>query len=303
MTGGERTCGGDAGLAVRRSGGVVYRCTRDRARRLLPLPMLKRFAPSLVVCLVLSACDGGDGDADPTPADSGPLAGSPGDASGPEDGDDAAAGVDSAAASGSDDAPLLTIDTDPGLGEVGVPIDIETSPSVGGDAAVAGTGLSVNTGLLCPSVGESVELSVTAAAPASTDGAERERRDVSADVRLSARYGDALEVLSQGDEAIALRMTRRDIVALDMVLEGESSVTVQMAGFDADAPPDVLMRKPVPGGCLYALRLREPAICGTALVRNGTGSLGTGDQVVTIDGCRFEAPDDLPVIELEPAGG
>ena len=60
------------------------------------------------------------------------------------------------------------------------------------------------------------------------------------------------------------------------------------------------MTKPVAGGCLYALRLPDEGFCGTALVRGGSASLGTGDTVVAVDGCTYDAPDGLAVIELPP---
>ena len=103
-------------------------------------------------------------------------------------------------------------------------------------------------------------------------------------------------------------MNTRDIVALRAELadaaDPSAGRTAYAAGFAADAPASVLMTKPVAGGCLYALRLAEEGFCGNVLVRGDGDSLGFGDNAVAIEeGCAYEAPDGLTVIELPPTAG
>ena len=254
--------------------------------------MIHRHALAAALCLTIGACDGG-GD-------------SPDAASGaaPDDAPDAApvdAPVD-APVEETPAEPSLIVDDGPRPGEVGV---VTVPPDAADDVVPVdvepGTRLLVDADL-CPTVGETLGLTVTAVEPSAEDGTPPATRDVTTDVQLTARFGEALELISRGDESIVLRMNEQDIAELVLDLAGESSRTVRIGGFGADAPADALMRKPVEGGCLYALRLGS-TFCGTARSSGeGVGSFGTGDTVVALDGCDYEAPDGLPLIELAPSG-
>ena len=205
------------------------------------------------------------------------------------------------------EVPGLVTDDDPGTGEVGVPTATgsEVAPPDDAPEVPVGAALRIATAGRCTTVGETFELAVDLESPPGPDGRVPSPIDVSASVTLTQSLGEGLELLARGDDAISLRMNTRDIVALraDIADAAEPSAgrTVYVAGFAADAPASALMTKPVPGGCLYALRLPEESFCGTALVRDGSASLGSGDTFVAIEGCTYELPEGLPVIEL-PAG-
>lgn len=261
------------------------------------MPPIARPAVVPLLCLTLAACGGG--------------------------GSDPVAPADDAPPPGEGDTPELVTDTDPGVGEIGVPAvpDASIEPPADAPEVIPGATLRIDTTRLCPTVGEAFELAVELLPPPDDAGAgDVPPTDVSASVSLTQSLGEGLELLSQGDGAISLRMTRRDIVALradldDAVageaLEGSASAsdlatgrTVYVAGFAPDAPASVLMRKPVAGGCLYALRLPDRGFCGTALTRGGgRASLGSGDIVLAVSGCTVEGAEDLPLIDLPPTDG
>ena len=251
---------------------------------------MTRFSLLLIAVLSIAGCAGDDG-ASPS-----------GDADGDgENGEDAASGERPAA--GTPTVPPGDPGTDerPGDGGTGVgtiPVEPDAVPTTGA-AVTPGTTLRADTRLLCPTVGESFELSFEAVAPEAADGSAAEPVDASASVRLTQSFGDSLELLSQGDGAISLRMIAEDVVALRAGL-GEASVTLYVGGFAPERSGAVLLKKPVAGGCLYALRLPAAGFCGTALSRGGYAVLGSGGTGVSIAACEHEAPPELPLIELPP---
>lgn len=186
---------------------------------------------------------------------------------------------------------------DPGeVGEVG-----ELSPpseEVPGDLVdQERIGLTIDSAARCAVVGESFDMAVARnlsdeeLAAGELDGPQ----DVSAYVTLTQSLGDSLELLSRGDGAIQLQHRQQDIVGLTADL-GTGSVTAYLAGFAADTPTTVILKKPVPGGCLYALRL--PDYCATGFAKAGNFSIGVGDQGISALGCELSNPANHPVIEL-----
>lgn len=277
----------------------------------LPMPLPLRRVVMPLVCLAVASCDGsGDSGADPGAGVGASGAALDGPSPTVADQTVPAAPPDEVVP---DTAPGLVTDTDPDVGEVGVPVAPDASsalPSGPAPDVPPGAILRVDATSLCPTVGETFELAVGVLPPGSGDAVEP--IDVTASVTLSQSLGEGLELLSRGDGAIALRMNARDIVALRADFADEAPAdqgaaatdlstgrTVYVGGFAADAPSAALMRKPVPRGCLYALRLPEQGFCGTAISRGGRASLGSGDLVVAIDGCDHDAPAGLPVIELD----
>ena len=159
----------------------------------------------------------------------------------------------------------------------------------------------------CSAVGETFELAVSAPADAPGEAS----RDVSASVSLTPAYSDALEVLSQGDGGISLRMTERDIVQVRVELDdGEASgKTLFFAGFTPDTPDSVLMYKDVPGGCLVAVRLPEVGFCSATFARKRfdggepeSFTLGSLGRLVRFEGCEYELPDGVSFLELTDDG-
>jgi len=120
-------------------------------------------------------------------------------------------------------------------------------------------------------------------------------QDVSAYVTLTQSLGDSLELLSSGDGVIQLQHRQQDIVGLTAEL-GTGSVTAYLAGFAADTPTSVVLKKPVVGGCLYALRL--PDYCATGFAKAGNLTIGVGDQAISAQGCELENPANHLVVEL-----
>ena len=158
-------------------------------------------------------------------------------------------------------------------------------------------GLIIDAAARCSIVGQSFDMSV-----ARTLTQEEEEaavldgpQDVSAYVTLTQSLGDSLELLSSGDGVIQLQHRQQDIVGLTAEL-GTGSVTAYLAGFAADTPTSVVLKKPVVGGCLYALRL--PDYCATGFAKAGNLTIGVGDQAISAQGCELENPANHLVVEL-----
>lgn len=182
------------------------------------------------------------------------------------------------------------------VGEVGelsgpteeVPVDLVDLERVG---------LTIDSAARCAVVGQAFDMAVTRSLSEEEQNAGilSEPQDVSAYVTLTQSLGNSLDLLSRGDGAIQLQHRQQDVVSLTAEL-GTGSVTAYLAGFAADAPASVVLQKPVPGGCLYALRL--PDYCATGIAKSGEFSIGVGDQAISAQGCELDNPANHVVIEL-----
>ncbi|ASJ76082.1 hypothetical protein [Granulosicoccus antarcticus] len=157
--------------------------------------------------------------------------------------------------------------------------------------------LSIGDSARCSAVGESFDVNITRGLTEEelAAGVLSEPQDVSAYVTLTQDFGDSLELLSRGDGAVQFRHQEQNMVSLTAELEN-GSVTTYLAGISADAPASVVLRKPVVGGCLYALRL--PDYCATGLAKGGTLSFNRDGDGISAVGCELSNPNGYPVIEL-----
>ncbi|MGQ7845327.1 hypothetical protein ACUNV4_12670 [Granulosicoccus sp. 3-233] len=246
--------------------------TRDRSGNHPWLAMMV-----LLPCFVLSAC--GDSSSSSSPVEDG-------DEQEQEDTDN-----EEEQGLGQDEIP------DAGeIGEVGelsgptrdVPADLVDQERIG---------LTIDSSARCSLVGQSFDMAVTRSLTVEEQAAGDldSPQDVSAYVTLTQSLGNSLELLSRGDGAIQLQHRQQDVVGLTAEL-GTGSVTAYLAGFAPDAPTSVVLRKPVPGGCLYALRL--PDYCATGIAKAGNFTIGVGDQAISAQGCELSNPAAHPVIEL-----
>ncbi len=250
--------------------------TREPSGRYPRLPAMALSA--LLSSLVLSACGGSSSTSGVTEGgDNQPPA------QGETDNDDDGLGQDETPDAGE-------------VGEVGelsppteeVPVDLVDQERIG---------LTIDSAARCSVVGQSFDMAVARnlseeeLAAGELDGPQ----DVSAYVTLTQSLGNSLELLSRGDGAIQLQHRQQDMVGLTAEL-GTASVTAYLAGFAANAPATVVLKKPVPGGCLYALRL--PGYCATGFAKAGNLSIGVGDQGISAVGCELSNPANHPVIEL-----
>lgn len=232
----------------------------------------------LLLSLVLAACGGGGGN-NSAVEDAGDSAG--------EDASD-------------QDGLNQEIDPDTGIiGEVGEPSEpvVDVPDEL---AELDQIGLTIDAAARCATAGQSFDLTVTRTpSQAELDaGVPDEPQDVSAYVTLTQGLGQSLELLSRGDGAIQLQHRQQDIVGLTAEV-GNGSTTAYLAGFASDAPTPVLLQKPVPGGCLYALR--TPGYCATGIARSGQFSIGIADQAIFAQGCELENPAGHPVVQLDTA--
>jgi len=117
-------------------------------------------------------------------------------------------------------------------------------------------------------------------------------------VSCSQSLGDSLSQVSVADSAASFAFDQQDIFSLTVELDN-GSVTAYLASFAADTPTPAILRKPAPGGCLYALRL--PGYCATGYAKGGTLSFARDGQRISAQGCELDNPGNLPVFELEPA--
>lgn len=244
------------------------------------LPWLRAVAVSVVLpCLALSACGGSSS----TPV--------------PDNGDNQAPGEDG----GDTGQDGLDQDETPDGGEVGEVGELSgPTEDVPADLAdLERIGLTIDASARCAIVGQSFDMAVsrTLTDEEQEAGILDEPQDVSAYVYLTQSLGNSLEVLSRGDAAIQLQHRQQDVVSLTAEL-GTGSVTAYLAGFATDTPTSVVLKKPVPGGCLYALRL--PDYCATGIAKSGTFAIGVGEQGISAQGCELSNPANYPVIELPP---
>lgn len=233
--------------------------------------------PLLVCCLALSACGGSGSDSMPEPTDNPSL-----DADGEETGED---GLDQ------NETPDSGV-----VGEVGE-LSEPTQQVPDELADLDRVGLIIDSTARCSTAGQSFDMTVTRSLTDEEQAAGllTGPQDVSAYVTLTQSLGTSLELISRGDGAIQLQLRQQDVVGLTAEL-GTGSVTAYLAGFDGDGPASVVLRKPVPGGCLYALKL--PGSCATGLAKSGTFTIGVGDQAISAIGCELQNPANHPVIEL-----
>ncbi len=179
----------------------------------------------------------------------------------------------------------------------------EPTESVPDDlAGIDEVGLVIGVSSRCSTVGESFDVQITRALTADEEAAGilTEPQDVSAYVTLTQSLGNSLELLSRSDGAAQFRHQQQDVVGLTAAL-GNDSVTVYLAGIDADAPASVILRKPVPGGCMYAVRL--PDFCGASIAKGGTLTFSHNDGEISADGCELSNPANHPIIELPAPEG
>lgn len=236
--------------------------------------------PVLASCLALAGCGGGS-DSTPAPTDN--------QSPGTEDEDSGDDGL------GQDETP------DPGVvgevGELSGPTEDVPADLVAELAADDQIGLIIDSTARCAIVGQSFDMAITRSLSVEEEnaGVLEGPQDVSAYVTLTQSLGDSLELLSRGDGAIQFRHRQQDMVGLTAEL-GTGSVTAYLAGFASDAPASVVLKKPVIGGCLYALRL--PGYCATGFAKSGTLSIGIGDQAISAQGCELDNPANHLVVEL-----
>ncbi len=182
------------------------------------------------------------------------------------------------------------------VGEVG---DLsEPTVSVPDDlAGLDQVALTIGASARCSTVGESFDVQITRALTAAEEaaGVLTEPQDVSAYVTLTQSLGDSLVLLSRSDGAAQFLHQQQDVVGLTAELDN-GSVTAYLAGIAADAPESVILRKPVPGGCMYALRL--PDYCATGIAKVGTLTFSHNDVGISAVGCELSNPANHPVIEL-----
>ena len=169
-------------------------------------------------------------------------------------------------------------------------------------AAIDRVALTIDASARCSTVGESFDVQITRALTAAEEaaGVLTEPQDVSAYVTLTQSLGNSLELLSRSDGAAQFRHRQQDVVGLTAELDN-GSVTAYLSGFAGDAPESVILRKPVPGGCMYALRL--PDYCATGIAKGGRLTFSHNDEGISAAGCELSNPANHPVIELSaPAG-
>jgi len=190
----------------------------------------------------------------------------------------------------------------PDEGEVGVvgPLASPSQPVPDDLAGLDRVSLVIDSGSRCAVVGEPLNVGVTRAL---TDeeiavGNPATAPDVTSYVSYSQSLGDSLSQVSVADSAASFAFDQQDIVSLTVELDN-GSVTAYLAGFAADTPTPAILRKPAPGGCLYALRLS--GYCATGYAKGGTLSFARDGQSISAQGCELDNPGNLPVFELEPA--
>ncbi len=145
----------------------------------------------------------------------------------------------------------------------------------------------------CPAVGES--FSVKVARKLASDMTQTS--DVTRFITITQSNGTSLELISRTDEQISLKMNKQDIVVLTSDVNG-ASVSAYLAAYDAESSTRLLMRKPVPGGCMYAMRLEN--YCATGQSKSGVLRLSFEEEGITALGCSVENPDNLPIVDLTP---
>ncbi len=249
-----------------------------------PLSLLTRVWSALrgvafvVACLGLVSCDGvNSGDADVQPTENvtvqAPVAG----------------------ADDNDINVLGTIEDNP----------VSESATVGGDAdpgtAEPGSqegrvGLIVESTQRCASVAEPFQVVVTRqlleGEVANPDG---KLPNVSGLVKFDQSFGSSLNLLSRTDEGANFEMRAQDIVGLTASIDN-GSVTAFIAGFNSEAPPSFIFRKPVPNGCLYAFKSGD--YCATGLSKSGPLLFNRNGASMSAVGCELDNPDGLPVVEI-----
>ncbi|MFK7995761.1 MAG: hypothetical protein AB8B87_16620 [Granulosicoccus sp.] len=156
--------------------------------------------------------------------------------------------------------------------------------------------LVVEPSLRCAKVNEPLELVFTRRLAEDELPAESgQLPNVSGLVSLEQGYGTSLYLISRTDESINFQMTSQDIVGLTASIEN-GSLTTYVAGYNPDAAPRFIMRKPVPRGCLYAFKVDD--YCVSGLTRSAPISFSRYGVSMTASGCELENPDDLSVIDV-----
>ena len=129
------------------------------------------------------------------------------------------------------------------------------------------------------------------------DGSAAEVSNVSAYVDLFQSDSSSVELLSRTDEMLNLVMRKQDIASVTTTLESVS-VTAYIGAFNVDAPATAVLRKPVPGGCFYALRLDTDRFCGATVAKSSNVSISLGDEGISMTGCELNNPLGYTVIEI-----
>ncbi len=202
-----------------------------------------------------------------------------------------------------DENPETTLGQDmtPDSAELGVvgPLATPSEPAPDELASLDRVSLVVSAESRCAVVGEAINVSVTRSLTEAelAAGDPATPPDVAAYVTYSQGLGDSLSLLSVTNSQASFSLQRQDVLSLTAELDN-GSVTAYLAGFADDTPTSAVLRKPVPGGCLYAFRI--PGYCATGLAKGGTLSFNRDGQGISAMGCELTNPGNLPVIDLPP---
>ena len=198
-------------------------------------------------------------------------------------------------------APPITADTN--LDNLEAIPGATTVTSGDPNATVGGgedrVGLIIDSTQRCAVVNDSIELVIKRELlEGETPDENGELPNISGFVEFTQVFGDSLEIISRSDESAVFAMSQQDIVGLTSNIEN-GSVTAFLAGYDASAPADFILRKPAANGCLYAFKSADYCVAGRSTV--GPIAFSRNGLSMSAIGCDLENPDSLSVIELPAA--
>ncbi len=195
-----------------------------------------------------------------------------------------------------DSSELTTLPTDSNE-EVGVVSQGTASePSTDGTASAETRRLINELDSSCVPVNQTFALTVTELVETSTSDIPQ-RENITPFVDIIQTNSTAINLISRTDNEISLSMTKQDISAITSQVDN-GSVTTYIAAFSEDAPATVILRKPVPGGCLFGFRLDTDRYCATAFAKGVTLDLFLLDEGISITGCEVDNPLRYPIVDL-----